>query len=65
VTSEQLRYLHEVLEPYGADGCGDITTRANLQAWRAAGLGARPLAWFSLRAPRLPWACMEAPTRGP
>ena len=31
VTSDQLRYLAEVLTPYGADGCGDITTRANLQ----------------------------------
>lgn len=31
VSSDQLRYLHEVLAPYGADGCGDITTRANLQ----------------------------------
>lgn len=31
VTSDQLRYLASVLEPYGEDGCGDITTRANLQ----------------------------------
>ena len=31
VTSEQLRYLASVLRPYGADGCGDVTTRANLQ----------------------------------
>ena len=31
MTSEQLRHLASVLRPYGADGCTDITTRANLQ----------------------------------
>lgn len=31
VSSDQLRYLAEVLKPYGTDGCADITTRANLQ----------------------------------
>ena len=31
MTSEQLRYLASVIRPYGADGCADITTRANLQ----------------------------------
>lgn len=31
MTADQLRYLGSVLEPYGADGCADITTRANLQ----------------------------------
>lgn len=28
---EQLRYFAAVLRPYGADGCGDITTRMNIQ----------------------------------
>ncbi len=31
VSSDQLRYLAQCIEPYGADGCADITTRANLQ----------------------------------
>jgi len=31
MTSSQLRHLGTVLEPYGADGCADITTRANIQ----------------------------------
>ncbi|CAD7698917.1 unnamed protein product [Ostreobium quekettii] len=31
LTSAQLRGLGEVVLPYGADGCGDITTRANIQ----------------------------------
>jgi len=28
---EQLRYFHTVLDKYGEDGCGDITTRMNIQ----------------------------------
>lgn len=35
MTSEQLRFLGDCIAPYGADGCADITTRANIQA-RAA-----------------------------
>eukprot|EP00878_Enallax_costatus_P032413 GHUV01035619.1.p1 GENE.GHUV01035619.1~~GHUV01035619.1.p1 ORF type:complete len:454 (+),score=147.64 GHUV01035619.1:177-1538(+) len=31
VTSEQFRYAASCIKPYGADGCADITTRANLQ----------------------------------
>lgn len=31
LTSEQLRFLGDSIAPYGADGCADITTRANLQ----------------------------------
>ena len=32
LTSEQLRFLGASIAPYGADGCADITTRANMQA---------------------------------
>lgn len=31
LTSEQLRFLGECIAKYGTDGCGDITTRANVQ----------------------------------
>ncbi|PSC71680.1 ferredoxin-nitrite reductase [Micractinium conductrix] len=31
MTSEQLRFLGDCIAPYGADGCADITTRANIQ----------------------------------
>lgn len=31
MTSQQLRYAASVIRRYGADGCADITTRANLQ----------------------------------
>ena len=31
LTSAQLRYLASVIQPYGADGCADITTRAGIQ----------------------------------
>lgn len=31
LTSDQLRYFASVLRPYGPDGCGDITTRMNIQ----------------------------------
>jgi ferredoxin-nitrite reductase len=31
LTSTQLRKLAECIRPYGADGCADITTRANIQ----------------------------------
>lgn len=31
LTSEQLRFLGDCIAPYGADGCADITTRANIQ----------------------------------
>lgn len=31
LTSEQLRMLGGLVQPYGADGCLDITTRANIQ----------------------------------
>ena len=29
--AQQLRSLATCIEPYGADGCGDVTTRANIQ----------------------------------
>lgn len=31
LSSTQLRRLADCIRPYGADGCGDITTRANIQ----------------------------------
>lgn len=31
LTAAQLRYLGDCIAPYGADGCADITTRANMQ----------------------------------
>ena len=31
LTVEQLRFLGEAIAPLGAEGCGDITTRANIQ----------------------------------
>ena len=31
LSSAQLRMLAECIEPYGEAGCGDITTRANIQ----------------------------------
>ena len=31
LTVAQLRYLGDVIAGYGADGCADITTRANMQ----------------------------------
>lgn len=31
LTSEQLRFLAKAIEPYGEDGCADITTRMNIQ----------------------------------
>lgn len=31
LTSEQLRFLGDCIAKYGADGCADITTRANIQ----------------------------------
>lgn len=31
LNSEQLRFFHKVLVPYGDDGCADITTRMNIQ----------------------------------
>jgi sulfite reductase beta subunit-like hemoprotein len=31
LTSAQLRALGDQIKPLGADGCGDITTRANIQ----------------------------------
>lgn len=31
LNSKQLRFFHESLLPHGADGCGDITTRMNIQ----------------------------------
>ena len=31
LTAPQLRYLGDVIAGYGADGCADITTRANMQ----------------------------------
>lgn len=31
MTSDQMRYAASCVRPYGADGCLDITTRANLQ----------------------------------
>ncbi|KAK9807588.1 hypothetical protein WJX72_003483 [[Myrmecia] bisecta] len=31
LTSKQLRYLGSCIKPFGADGCADITTRANIQ----------------------------------
>jgi ferredoxin-nitrite reductase len=31
LNGEQLRFLGGAIKPYGADGCGDITTRANIQ----------------------------------
>ena len=31
LTAEQLRFLGDCIAPYGADGCADITTRANIQ----------------------------------
>ena len=31
LTSTQLRSLGEIIKPYGEAGCGDITTRANIQ----------------------------------
>lgn len=31
MTAEQLRYAASVISRYGADGCADVTTRANLQ----------------------------------
>ena len=31
LTSEQLTWLGDCIAPYGEEGCGDITTRANAQ----------------------------------
>lgn len=31
LNAQQLRSLSSCIEPYGADGCGDVTTRANIQ----------------------------------
>jgi ferredoxin-nitrite reductase len=31
LNAEQLRHLGQAIAPYGADGCADITTRANIQ----------------------------------
>ena len=31
LTVEQLRFLGSAIAPLGAEGCGDITTRANIQ----------------------------------
>lgn len=31
LNSEQLRYFSTAIKPYGEDGCGDITTRMNIQ----------------------------------
>jgi ferredoxin-nitrite reductase len=31
LNAEQLRFLGAAIKPYGADGCADITTRANIQ----------------------------------
>lgn len=31
LTAAQLRFLASSIAPYGADGCADITTRANIQ----------------------------------
>lgn len=31
LTSEQLRFLGSCIAKYGAEGCADITTRANIQ----------------------------------
>lgn len=31
LNAEQLRYLGSIIAPYGEEGCGDITTRANIQ----------------------------------
>ena len=31
LTAAQLRFMADCLRPYGADGCADITTRANMQ----------------------------------
>jgi ferredoxin-nitrite reductase len=31
LTAEQLRYMGGAIRPFGADGCADITTRANVQ----------------------------------
>jgi ferredoxin-nitrite reductase len=31
MTAQQLRYAASCIRPYAADGCADITTRANLQ----------------------------------
>lgn len=31
MTADQMRYAASCVKPYGADGCLDITTRANLQ----------------------------------
>ena len=31
LTVEQLRFLGEAIAPLGAEGCADITTRANIQ----------------------------------
>jgi ferredoxin-nitrite reductase len=31
LNSTQLRHLAKCIKPYGADGCADITTRANIQ----------------------------------
>lgn len=31
LTAAQLRFLGSTIKPYGADGCADITTRANIQ----------------------------------
>lgn len=31
LTAEQLRFLAKAIEPYGEDGCADITTRMNIQ----------------------------------
>lgn len=31
LTAAQLRVMGKAIAPYGADGCADITTRANIQ----------------------------------
>jgi ferredoxin-nitrite reductase len=31
ITAKQMRYLGEVIQSYGEDGCADITTRQNIQ----------------------------------
>lgn len=41
LTADQLRFLGDCIRPYGADGCADITTRANIQV-RAVCVSVKP-----------------------
>ena len=54
LTAAQLRYLASCIERYGADGCADITTRANIQVGWLAGWLAR-VGVGGIAAARLAW----------